>query len=239
MAKKKIVTKSEQKPKTSEEVAAKKREFLRRVFRGNEADFIRQAWRDATGHARIYNANAPIGSEERGEVKDFAQAKTVKIAAKIKADDDGGFVYSGESETATAAVGMLVESGVSIAHIGHVIALRDAVTDEHGGSLADGNMRFGFAQKLLNMYLKYMWCAGEMPTPPHCPFDRRIIFGALPNHQDEFWGALGQMGEITWNWTQSDSVEDYLVWLAAADEMKKHGKYNSLAEWELFEFEGA
>jgi hypothetical protein len=35
--------------------------------------------------------------------------------------------------------------------------------------------RVGTAQKALNLYLKYLWCLGEIKTPPHCPFDRGII----------------------------------------------------------------
>lgn len=37
------------------------------------------------------------------------------------------------------------------------------------------NYNFGVAQKLLNLYLKYLWCLGESKyTPPHFPIDRRI-----------------------------------------------------------------
>lgn len=41
----------------------------------------------------------------------------------------------------------------------------------------DGNcipINFGVAQKLINLYLKYLWCLGEIPTPPHFPVDRII-----------------------------------------------------------------
>src|SRR5262245_42509512 len=35
--------------------------------------------------------------------------------------------------------------------------------------LRNGNYRYGVAQKLLNLALKYYWCLGYIPTPPHCP----------------------------------------------------------------------
>lgn len=35
-------------------------------------------------------------------------------------------------------------------------------------------INFGVAQKLLNLYLKYQWCLGNIPTPPHFPVDRMI-----------------------------------------------------------------
>ena len=38
-----------------------------------------------------------------------------------------------------------------------------------------GQLNFGVAQKILNLYLKYLWCLGELKfTPPHFPVDRRI-----------------------------------------------------------------
>jgi hypothetical protein len=35
-------------------------------------------------------------------------------------------------------------------------------------------INFGVAQKLLNLYLKYLWCLKEIPTPAHFPVDRII-----------------------------------------------------------------
>jgi hypothetical protein len=34
---------------------------------------------------------------------------------------------------------------------------------------------YGIAQKLLNLYLKYCWCAGYVGEPPHCAIDRIIL----------------------------------------------------------------
>ncbi len=35
--------------------------------------------------------------------------------------------------------------------------------------------KYGIAQKLLNLALKYYWCLGEIAEPPHCPVDRIVI----------------------------------------------------------------
>lgn len=40
--------------------------------------------------------------------------------------------------------------------------------------LRNGQINFGVSQKLLNLYLKYQWCLGFIPEPPHFPVDRRI-----------------------------------------------------------------
>lgn len=37
-----------------------------------------------------------------------------------------------------------------------------------------GALNFGISQKILNLYLKYLWVAGVIPTPPHFPVDRII-----------------------------------------------------------------
>ncbi len=41
--------------------------------------------------------------------------------------------------------------------------------------LGSDGYKYGVAQKLLNLALKYMWCLGHIKEPPHCPIDRIII----------------------------------------------------------------
>lgn len=241
------------KPKTPEQITAKKQAFLRRIFGDDYAnktaeDFVRQAWVDTIRlpvamRYPFYSDSAPKGSDNRAALQDFAKAETMAIAEKIQNGDSGDYAYEGN----LGAADMLAKSGVKIAHISHIVALQKAVTDEHGDNLAGGKLKFGRAQKLLNMYLKYLWCAGKMPEPPHCPFDDIIINRKLQERDDEFWNSFGgvehleaQPGhENIWVWTQSDRLENYLVWLAAADEMAKRDNCKSIAEWELFAFEGA
>lgn len=50
-----------------------------------------------------------------------------------------------------------------------------SLSSEYVSVLADGRMKIGHAQKALNLYLKYMWCAGWVREPPHCPFDRIVL----------------------------------------------------------------
>ncbi|WP_299385829.1 hypothetical protein [uncultured Lacinutrix sp.] len=40
--------------------------------------------------------------------------------------------------------------------------------------LINGQFNFGVSQKLLNLYLKYLWCLDIIPEPPHFPVDRII-----------------------------------------------------------------
>jgi hypothetical protein len=43
------------------------------------------------------------------------------------------------------------------------------------GILGTEGYKYGVAQKLLNLALKYYWCLDVIPEPPHCPIDRIVI----------------------------------------------------------------
>jgi hypothetical protein len=60
-------------------------------------------------------------------------------------------------------------------HCANIKALADDLSAAHEDALADGKFRIGSAQKALNLYLKFMWCLGQIEQPPHCPFDSRIL----------------------------------------------------------------
>lgn len=74
----------------------------------------------------------------------------------------------------------------------------------------------GIAQKLLNLQLKYLWCAGFIGVPPHCPVDRIII--SKTYLRDRF------------NWTQIDGISEYQKAIEAIRSVAQH---KSIAVWEL------
>ena len=78
--------------------------------------------------------------------------------------------------------------------------------------------KFGVAQKLLNLCLKYHWCLGRIEEPPHCPVDRIVI------DKTSFRGKL--------NWTDIRSREKYAAVIADIAQLAK-GEGLSIAEWEL------
>ncbi len=63
-------------------------------------------------------------------------------------------------------------------------------------ALQNGNLNFGISQKVLNLYLKYLWCLERIPTPPHFPVDRII--------QKEL-----RIKKIV-SWTQMKNEKDYM-----------------------------
>ena len=63
------------------------------------------------------------------------------------------------------------ENGVSESK--HMDNIERVHSFEHE-SLSNNQLNFGISQKLLNLYLKYLWCLGYIETPPHFPLDRII-----------------------------------------------------------------
>ena len=131
------------------------------------------------------------------------------------------------------------------AHLNNIEQLRRALSSpEYRGYLCGGKFRFGRAQKFVNTYLKCLWCAGKLKfPPPHCPFDAVIIWDVSLPGRDDYWGKLEEIApedvwvNSLWRWTQSDDVGHYLLWIAIAKEVARRGKYRSLAEWELIEWD--
>ena len=101
-------------------------------------------------------------------------------------------------------------------HITNVESLSNKLSDSYNNILADSRFRIGSAQKALNLYLKYMWCIGLIPRPPHCPFDS-VVLSRIPGCENM-------------KWTQIDLVSDYNFIVERA---KVVAGNVSLAEWEL------
>lgn len=107
-------------------------------------------------------------------------------------------------------------------HVQNIIKLSLVVSTKCGAALLNGRFRIGIAQKALNLYLKYLWCLDQIPTPPHCPFDSRIM-AKLPSN-------------IQVPWTRIDDITIYISLVNAA---KQVAAGLSLAEWELLNYQRA
>lgn len=105
-------------------------------------------------------------------------------------------------------------------HCDNIALLADKVSQSCGDMLVGNRFRIGNAQKVLNLYLKYLWCSDLVHTPPHCPLDYKIL---------DKGGVKGV------KWTTLDSIEVYKEWIARIRE--KTGAAN-LSEWELGEWNG-
>lgn len=88
--------------------------------------------------------------------------------------------------------------------------------------LQNGALSFGVAQKLLNLFLKYLWCLGKINVPPHFPVDRIIQY------------RLGIKEKDIVSWTKDiKSEKEYLPIIEKAREVLKQTKLKTIAELEL------
>jgi hypothetical protein len=109
-------------------------------------------------------------------------------------------------------------------HYSMIKKLADSMSSEFKGKriLRDNCFRIGISQKALNLYLKYLWCLGEIPTPPHCPIDRKIT-DVLDIPKSE---------RKQYNWTELNCIKTYKKLISLC---RKEAKKMSIAEWELKE----
>ena len=82
----------------------------------------------------------------------------------------------------------------------------------------------GLAQKLLNLQLKYLWCAGMSNKSPHCPIDSIILSAA---------------GWAKTKWPKIDSIACYKDAINAIAETAKAEDYKDIVEWEINTFTAA
>lgn len=86
--------------------------------------------------------------------------------------------------------------------------------------LRNGELNVGTVQKILNLSLKYYWCLGWLPEPPHFPIDSRIQ-KCIPNKHRK-------------SWTRINNLDEYQAIIDCARGLLRGGE--SLASWELANF---
>lgn len=92
-------------------------------------------------------------------------------------------------------------------------------SEKHESILKDKKLNFGISQKLLNLYLKYLWCLGKIETPPHFPVDRQIQV------------LLDDKNPTAW--TSWENKDDYNKVIDKANSKMANEGYGSLGEVEL------
>lgn len=144
--------------------------------------------------ANVYKAN--VDENIRKEFRDYLHDEIQKIAEEyyLKVDEDK--------------------------HLKNIERLLEYSRKED--ILQNGVLNYGICQKILNLYLKYLWCAGRIPTPPHFPIDRLI--------QER----LGFKEKEIVSWTKQIKSEiDYLGIIRKAEYILAHTHIKALAELEL------
>lgn len=105
-------------------------------------------------------------------------------------------------------------------HIDNINSL-SCFTEQFQSILQNGKLNFGVSQKMLNLYLKYLWCHNKISEPPHFPVDRRI--------QEN----IGFRPIVSW--TKFDDSTDYMRIINFV--RKENNEFPTIAEFELKYFE--
>lgn len=117
-------------------------------------------------------------------------------------------------------------------HCQNIEDLANTLTENYKGTalLRKERFRIGIAQKALNVYLKNLWCLGEItPPPPHCPLDRQIIdrLGLKSSERSEY------------DWTKLKKIERYKELISLCDKEARKKGFQNITEWELEVYEGS
>jgi len=107
-------------------------------------------------------------------------------------------------------------------HLLKIQELADRLTTQFKPVLHQGRFRIGVSQKIINLFLKYMWSMGEIPGPCHCPIDG-IVKSQIQKH-------LYSVSLV--DWTRLDSLNDYLSYIRAVKQLAD-AENLSIAEWEF------
>lgn len=91
-------------------------------------------------------------------------------------DDRNQFIYETKKYLSKIRENYTNKKGVTFErHVKEISELRDNLSKKGNGILREERITFGIAQKLLNLYLKYLWCLGIIGESPHCPIDATIL----------------------------------------------------------------
>lgn len=102
-------------------------------------------------------------------------------------------------------------------HINIITAFANEITTNYAHVLNNGKLRFGTAQKAVNLYLKFLWTLGYMDTQPvHCPLDRIV---------------LKKIGSSV-KWTELDCPNEYKKLIENVQVIADINN-QTIAEWEI------
>jgi hypothetical protein len=100
----------------------------------------------------------------------------------------------------------------------YFIKLQSDSAIEFSDLLYEGKLRYGICQKIINVFLKFLWVSDEIETPPHAPYDG--IIQAKLNDKD-----LSP-------WTEMNDPTQYALFVKLANEIGE----GNIAKWELEEW---
>jgi hypothetical protein len=156
------------------------------------------AWAASVQHAKLYKEKAESGPDSAAASK-FRSDVIKFLVDKIIPQYEGDSCYEED-------------------HYKNISALIAYADEVDPGILGKAGYKYGVAQKLLNLALKYYWCLGLISEPPHFPIDRIII------EKTRYRGKV--------NWTQITERSQYEEIIREIKQLASI-KGLSITEWEL------
>jgi hypothetical protein len=102
-------------------------------------------------------------------------------------------------------------------------SLAKTLTEEFGNYLTGKRLRIGVSQKMISLYLKYLWLCGEG--------DKKPLFAVLDRKIMKLAGVTNPP-----NWTELDDIKEYERIVFEIDTFAKSKNYSDGAEWEAEEW---
>jgi hypothetical protein len=150
-------------------------------------------WNASVQHADLYRKGIKPGSEDtrlfREKLISYLSSQVIPMYGKDGIKEDQHYK-----------------------HIDDLVNYANNVGERVLGQLG---YKYGVAQKLLNLVLKYHWCLGTITEPPHCPVDRIVI------DKTKYRGM---------SWTQIVQRSEYQTII---EDIKRLAGTRSVAMWEL------
>lgn len=158
------------------------------------------AWNASVQHAAIYKNGA--WKNEREQINSFKERVINHIKDRI--------------------IPQYRENIPEVQHCKNIRGLIDYANKADTGVLGKVGYKYGVAQKLLNLALKYYWCLGLIEEPPHCPIDKIVIDKTCLRSRV--------------NWTQILEEKEYVEIISAIRSLAANENC-SIAQWELNNYE--
>ena len=169
---------------------------LKKVFIFDE--FFTLSWSAGVSRSTIYKKN--IRENQRLELKKFV--KNIII-------NDYLFHYKN-----------IVND---VKHVANIENISYKASKQFSNILHFNRFRIGTSQKILNLYLKYLWCFGEITKPPHCPIDG-LVLEKLKQISPKNYKKIFSI-----SWTKLDNINQYNKIIDVA----RYIVGEDLSEWEL------
>jgi hypothetical protein len=144
--------------------------FLKLTSVSNEKEPLNSVWRATVQRNRTYCGMKTVHPTERNHLKLYV----LKLLA------DTAKYYINHSNEAL--------------HLQNIVFISDEISKKFSSILHNGRFRVGAAQKLLNLYLKFLWCLGKVDMPPHLPLDS-IVQKILPRGERIRWTKMDDLSE--------------------------------------------